>query len=117
MINTTGYPDETFFMFICLACGNTERIDYQAELIEEEGKVLFNGWYRIQDGQKRYCSDDTPCKCGKKYRQVKRAKVIYKAGHTCDKRCKEAKSEKCLCSCNGANHGIHHRKKDTLTLF
>lgn len=121
MTNLTGFPDTQVMMFTCAHCKTVERIEYTAQIEEDASQACgqsFTGWYRIEDGKKVYWNSDARCPICRRNRKTGNLKVTFVATHVCDDTCKNAKSDKCVCSCGGKNHGIkYERHEQPFTLF
>ncbi|SRR6266567_81661 len=120
MTNRTGFPDTQVFMYTCTHCDTVERIAYTAEIEEDAHQScgqIFTGWYRVEDGQNIYWNADVACPTCHRNRKSGNLKVTIKAKHTCDDACKNAKGDKCICSCGGKHHGEKYAHPSQLSLF
>jgi len=115
MANHTGYPDTQAFFYTCRQCDTVERIDYAAETTQDG--MLFTGWYRLEGGAKVYWNSDVKCPVCQRNRRHGNLKATYKASRQCDDACKEARGEKCVCSCGGRHHGEKHSRHTQIVLF
>jgi hypothetical protein len=102
---------QTIRIYYQCKAGHRLTQDYEVHP-DANNKIGFDDIFRMEGEQKirQYDEGRQGCQCGERFVKVRHLKATSNSNNRkCTASCKNAQSEECDCSCNGANHGIAHK--------